>query len=597
MFRSSNLRTLTASGLVLVAGAAWIGLSVFRRVQFFPGQQFPSGRALANPFYVFAVVLLIAVALRARASDKPAGIPARRTSAKQSILLGTGLLLLLFAAYASVLALSPLSDDFALLLHASRATPASYENLFTRGQGGIMVRPLGIGLLWAQFHLWGQSPEGYRVVNLFVHFLAAIGLVLLAGDLRLGRRAAWIAGALFALHPVLPEATVWIVSLITLLAGALVIWSLHFYLRYRESNRSFHLALSLILAAGAFLSKETGYVLPFLVVGYGLILCPGESWRRRIRHWAPFGILLLLGGAYRLAVVGGIGGYSGVAGAPSFLHFDLLKTPEALLVRAPALSLQAINWSLPLSWTLKVLVVLWVGLLTFLLARNRQGPLTLRRFLFALAWIVLCALPAHNLLLVGPDLLNARNLYLPAAGGALILAMVSTLSGNGLRSRRVTLAAALILLGVYAVALQHNLQAWRLASEKTRQILGTIQQTVPEPPPQARFWIIGLPVEVNGVYVNTVGLGPALQLRYGRKDLESRVFASRAEMPEPDARTFVFRWNTEGQRLEPVAIPAPRQEARAENPSRARISFLCGRPGIDCERFVRNGEEWRRAWS
>jgi len=151
---------------------------------------------------------------------------------------------------------------------------------------------------------------------------------------------------------------------------------------------------------------------------------------------------------------------------------------------------------------LKALAVLWVLALTAVVACTNWRTFPSRSFAFFLSWIVLTALPAYHLLLVGGDLLGARNLYLPAAGGALLLAMVVTAPASMPRRRWLSIATLLVLLSLYVAALEHNLRAWRLASEKTRQILDVIVSTIPSPPPHTDFWVVGLPKQVNGVYLH-----------------------------------------------------------------------------------------------
>lgn len=294
-------------------------------------------------------------------------------------------------------------------------------------------------------------------------------------------------------------------------------------------------------------------MLPLLVVAHDLIAVErGERWRQRLRRWFPSGLLLVGAGLYRAAVVGGVGGYSTPAGAPAFLELHPIKTLEALLVRSPALSLAAINWNLPRGWWLQALAVLWVVALVAVLGWGRGRALSARRFAFVLGWIVLTALPAHHLLLVGGNLLGARNLYLPAAGGALLLAMVAAAPGAGRRGRWLSGAAVFVLLAFYSAALQHNLRAWKLASSKTQQIFDVIVAAVPNPPAQAHFWVVGLPNESNGVYSQRIGLAPQLNLRYGRRDFESESFAGREAVPPPEAGIFLFRWDVERRQLEAV---------------------------------------------
>lgn len=551
-------RALLAGGLILLGGAAWLALSVFRPTEFTASGQHPSTRALTNPFYVFSLLALLGIALRVTNSELPEPAESSQPLNRRNILLGTALLLfLLLANYAGSLALSPLSDDFAILFQASQATATSYRELFTRGQGGIMVRPVGLAVLMGEYRLWGLAPQGYRLVSLLMHFAAALGLGLVARDLGLGSTTAWAAAALFALHPIHPESTIWIASLISVQTGACVIWALHCYLRFRQQGGVAKLILSLVLAAAGMLSKETGFVLLLLVITYDLVLAEtGRTWGQRLRHWAPYVVLVLGAGLYRVAVVGGVGGYRNATGTPSFLDLHPVKTIEALFVRSPALSLLAINWSLPRGWLLQLLAVLWVLALTAVVGWWGSQALSARRFSFLLAWIVLAALPAHHLLLVGGDLLGARNLYLSAAGGALLLAMVVTGPASPQGGRWLSAGALLVLLGLYCAALQHNLRAWKLASNKTERILNVIVSTAPKPPAGARFWVVGLPKQLNGVYMQTVGLAPALNLRYGRRDLQSESFARAGELPPVEPGTYVFRWDAERQELEPVTSAA-----------------------------------------
>jgi len=114
---------------------------------------------------------------------------------------------------------------------------------------------------WLEYRLWGLNPAGYHVVNILLH---AIGAVLLWRILELLKvPGAFLAGVLFAVHPVHVESVAWITERKNLLSGVFYLGSALCYLRYALADKGVKFyAASLILFICALLSKTVTATLP-----------------------------------------------------------------------------------------------------------------------------------------------------------------------------------------------------------------------------------------------------------------------------------------------------------------------------------------------
>ena len=116
---------------------------------------------------------------------------------------------------------------------------------------------------------WGLDPFGYHLTNIALHASNAMLIWLLL--FRLGMPGAWVAAALWAVHPVNAESVVWITERKNVLMTFFFLLSLWAWLgfvdRSSRSRRAWPIySLSLGLYVAALLSKTTACTLPAALV-------------------------------------------------------------------------------------------------------------------------------------------------------------------------------------------------------------------------------------------------------------------------------------------------------------------------------------------
>lgn len=391
---------------------------------------------------------------------------------------GCLLALAVLAPYAGSLQSGFIYDDHEVVL--GQPAPRSLGDLAQlfaepHFRGLPYYRPVVRATLLGQKALHGDRPLLFHAVN-----VALAALVALAARALLRRPAfgvapapAWLAAALFAVHPVASSTVYPIASgretLLPALCVLLTVWA---WLGGTPRAR----ALALLAFAGALFGKEASVVTPaLLVLADALRLTPDAPTSGPVPwlvRYAPMAAVLALylvirtqlfaGGEYRLALLEApLGPLQSVAYA-----LQSIVAPPRALAYEPELAV----WLSPLRLALALAVGAVLAMATW-----RGGVRARRAGLFWLAWFVLSLLPTANVLRQEAPF-DERYVFLASlAPMALAAAWLSrTIEGSrGLASRRVALAAAGALVLAAGVVSAGRAPAFRDDEAFARQWLRT----------------------------------------------------------------------------------------------------------------------------
>ncbi len=148
---------------------------------------------------------------------------------------GLAIVLLVFLAYGSALRAGFVWDDDKYVTDNPMLTaPDGLKQIWFSTHTQSQYFPLVYSTLRVERTLWGLNPAGYHLVNILLHGLNAVLVWVLLR--RLAVPGAWLAAAIFALHPVQVETVAWVAELKNLESWFFCLWALLAWLKVVEAS-------------------------------------------------------------------------------------------------------------------------------------------------------------------------------------------------------------------------------------------------------------------------------------------------------------------------------------------------------------------------
>jgi len=340
-------------------------------------------------------------------------------------------------------------DDYAIFSDAGLGSTHGWLQVFSPRQ----TRPLTYLTFWLNRQIGGGDPLGYHLFNLAFH-LAAVVLAWECLRRLLPERAAFLAAALFAIHPVQSEAVNYVWARGILLASLLCFASLWNWLEGRRW-------MAVVWFALALLAKEEVAAFPLLLAW--LELRGVEP--RGARRWTPIAAMAALALAAGARVVWAL---AVTPGAPAGAHAGI--SPWKYLLAQGHVILRYLQLLvLPYGFTVdaEVSTALWLSIGAWILLGVALYALWRRAPAAITTWFVagLLLLAPSSSIFPAADLSADRRMYLPmfAFAAALGLALAHVKPAPVLA----TLGIVLLCLSVQRTVVWMSEQSlWREAVER-----------------------------------------------------------------------------------------------------------------------------------
>jgi protein O-mannosyl-transferase len=315
--------------------------------------------------------------------------------------------------------------------------------------------PLLHSAFWIEHKLWGDVTLGYHLVNILLHATAALLAALILRRLKIP--GAYLAAAIFALHPIQVESVAWITEQKNTLSAVFYLGAMLTYLRFDQTRKTPLYFGALGLFVPGLLTKTVTATLPAALLVIFWWQRGRLSWRRDVLPLLPFFAIGAAAGTFTAWVERKLIGAEGaafdltlverclIAGRAIWFYLGKLLWPGKLLFIYPRWQIsQTVWWQylFPLAAVL-LLIALWA------LRRQWRGPLA------GLLYFVGTLFPVLGFFNVFPFIYSFVADHFQYLAGLGIITLVSAaaallLNRRGLWNRPAGYAVGVIVLAILA---------------------------------------------------------------------------------------------------------------------------------------------------
>jgi hypothetical protein len=402
--------------------------------------------------------------------------------------------------------------------------PSLFFRYLERPVAEIWYRPLLVVTYLHDYFLWGTNYMGWRITSLGLHLVNAWLVYYLTKQITREEWMAFLAGFIFAIHPIHTESVAYLAGRHDPLAAFFYLAAFLSFILHCQSRSKAYGALSILCFAFALMSKEVAITLPLVFIAYTLILTKPRDEQISTRGFgliALHAFTLMLYLVFRIVTVGDVGGYRDATGTPLVFRPDPLIALFSFIITPVRHFLFPFNQSIPYVRPVRPGLAVVFGASLLLLSR-RAHLLRRRSTMFGLIFLCLSVLPTYHLLYISPQLNNSRYLYLRTIPLLMMAAEFLMTGFEHLKRWKRNILVTSIIGGYAALCLLTllNNTYWRRLGTVASNLPATLHVMYPQLKPGVRLYIYGAPVTWNNQVLYGSSLDEAIRLFYGHRDFK-----------------------------------------------------------------------------